>query len=776
MATREIFELSGRGLLARSVSLATLATLTAAPSPAWAAEGVIEEVVVTVQRREESLRDVPLAVTVLSGDFIRETNLNDVKDLVSFTPGLTGNSQDSFIDALNIRGVVTNDFGVGGDPSISIFKNGLYQGRNGAVVTSLYDIDRAEVLRGPQSFLFGRNSIAGAISVHTRRPDLGATNGHVELDVAERGRLVAEGAINVPINERIAARLAVYSSEEDGFVDDVYDPGNADLIAHDKQAARLSLKFDNGATEVNAMAEYEDRDQSGSIYRATEKGESWETLQDLFGVTLAGDGRDSDSDLALGERDDARILSLELNIEHDAGFAMLSSITGYKDHTYHYAEDFDGTPLDINNYTQDQEGDYFEQEFRLVSNGAGAFSWYAGVSYYQENIDTLFTQQGAEEVMCVYYLSYYGFNSCTEYFAYYGYPFTPDPDGLVESNRVKGKYQGWAAYVDLSYAFSEALDASVGLRYTDDKKNFKLQAYEVESDLGPFYALGFTTVGYLEDTRRWDDLSPRVQVRYRPNDDWMTYGSITAGYKSGGFGSFSIYPDPEVFGTPDILPGEAVPDAFEPEDVMSYEVGAKGNFADGRALLEVAGYYYTYEDLQVTVDGQGGGILVENIGKVDGWGVESSLSLIIGDYWDLYLSAAWADSEANDVQLVCGGLDVCEGNSLPELPEFSYSAVLQGELPVGAGGWIGRLEMFGQTKTRGGFQHDPAGAQGGWTELALRAGYRAYAGWEIMAYVENLTDELYYDGSDPLGGVLPAHYFGPARPRTIGVVLSWAME
>ena len=107
-------------------------------------------------------------------------NLDDVKDLVSFTPGVTGDSKDSFIDALNIRGVLTNDFGVGGDPSISIFKNDLYQGRNGAVVTSLYDIDRAEVLRGPQSFLFGRNSIGGAISVHTRRPEFDGVNGYVE--------------------------------------------------------------------------------------------------------------------------------------------------------------------------------------------------------------------------------------------------------------------------------------------------------------------------------------------------------------------------------------------------------------------------------------------------------------------------------------------------------------------------------------------------------------------------------------------------------------------
>ncbi len=769
-------ELSGKGLLARSVSAASVAIAAATPGHVAAQAGVIEEVVVTVQRREESLSEVPLAVTALTGEFIQDVNLDDVKDLVLYTPGLTGNSKDSFIDILNIRGVLTNDFGVGGDPSVSVFKNGLYQSRNGAVVTSFYDVDRAEVLRGPQSFLFGRNSIAGAINFHTRRPDFDGTSGHVELDVGERNRVVAEGAINATLSETLAVRLALYSASEDGYVDDVFDPSRDDLIEQDKQAARLSLRYQNDKTDVNFMAEYEDRKQSGSIYRATEKGEGWAALQDLFGVTLDGNGRDSDSDLSSGDRDDGEILSLELQIEHDLGFATFSSITGYKDHEFSYAEDFDGTPLRINDYLQDQEGDYFEQEFRLVSESAGPLSWYAGVSYYRESIDALFSQRSDEEVMCVYYLSYYGFNSCSDYFAYYGYVFTPNPDGLVESNRTKGDYEGWGAYVDLTYEFTDTVDASLGLRYSYDEKNFKLRALDVDSELGPFFALGFTTVGFLEDTRDWDKVSPRLQVRWRPNDDWMYYGSVTTGYKSGGFGSFSIFPDPDVFGTPGITPDDAIPDPFDPETVVSYELGTKGRFLEGRASLEVVGYFYSYEDLQVTVGGQGGGILVENVGEVDGWGIESTLNLLLSDNFDLYLSAAWADTEANDVQAACDGLDLCEGNSLPELPELSYSAVLQASFPVSGGRWVGSAELFGQTESGGGLEHDPAGEQDGYTELALRAGYRANAGWEIIAYVENVTNELYYDLTVPDSGIIVAHHVGPSRPRTFGVRLGWQFD
>jgi len=160
--------------------------VSAALMSSGAASGqVLEEVIVTATKREEGVMEVPLAISALSGNFISETNLNDVKDLIAYTPGVSGNSQDSYIDAVSIRGVRTQDFGVGGDPSSAFFKNDLYEGRNGAAVTSLYDIERAEILRGPQGFLFGRNSIGGAFSVHTRKAEIGERDGYIDLDVAE---------------------------------------------------------------------------------------------------------------------------------------------------------------------------------------------------------------------------------------------------------------------------------------------------------------------------------------------------------------------------------------------------------------------------------------------------------------------------------------------------------------------------------------------------------------------------------------------------------------
>jgi iron complex outermembrane receptor protein len=159
-----------RKVLAQAISLALIAGV--APGPLLAQEAVLDEITVTATKRAESVMDVPLAITAMSGEAIREFNLNDVKDLIAFTPGIAGNSKDSF--------------GNGGDPSVSLYKNGLYQGRTGSGVSSLYDIERSEVLRGPQGFLFGRNSVSGAMNIITAKPHFDGTDGFVELDVGER--------------------------------------------------------------------------------------------------------------------------------------------------------------------------------------------------------------------------------------------------------------------------------------------------------------------------------------------------------------------------------------------------------------------------------------------------------------------------------------------------------------------------------------------------------------------------------------------------------------
>ncbi len=766
-----------RTAVAAAVST-VLATSFAAPATAQE----LEEIIVTATKRSESVQEVPLAITAFSGRFIEKVNLDDVKDLISFTPGISGNSQDSFIDAVSVRGVRTQDFGVGGDPSAAFFKNDLYEGRNGVVVTSLYDLERSEVLRGPQGFLFGRNSIGGAISVHTRKARIGGDpTGYVDLDAGERGHFVFEGAVNLPLNDSFAMRFAGYSSQEDGFVDNFFD--GRDLIEHDKKAIRWSTAYAREQLSIDTIVEFEDRKQSGSVYRAITAGPTWETLIGVFGQSIVprGGERDADSDQSLGDSDDSEILTLGVRLSYDFGGMTLVSNTGFKDHDYFYTEDYDGTPLTISNYRQDQSGDYFQQELRLVSDTDSPLSWYAGLSFYEEEIDAEFTLSGEEDHFCNYYGNYYypgnDITDCASLYAYYGSPWTPSSDGLLtETGRVIGEYSGWAAYVDLNYRFTDSFDVAVGVRYTDDKKDFNINVPQPESQLAPFFAYGFTTAGDILTSRSWSDTQVRVMGRFRPTDDALLYASYTEGFKSGGFGSFALVDangDRVGCCETDLSQADGVRSrTFAPEVVDSYEIGYKGRLFNGKADLSVSGFLYDYKDLQISFfDPDSGANTVENVGQVDGQGIEGSLTAQFNDNWGLYLGLSWLDTEATGVQQVCDGdtPDSCEGTNLFWAPDWTGAAVLTGTFPFRGGEIEGTLEAFWESERGGGWGSFPETMIDAYVEMALRLEYVSANNWSFGGYVENLNDEFTYDGLNNNGGILPAHFFGHRRPRTIGL-------
>lgn len=799
-------------LLARSISAAVLTSV--------AGTGVaqeIEEITVTATKREESIQDVPLAITALTGDFVRDVNLDDVKDLVSFTPGVSGNSTDAFIDGISVRGVRTQDFGVGGDPSAAFFKNNLYEGRNGAVVTSLYDLERAEILRGPQGFLFGRNAIGGAFSVHTKRPTLdGASDGLVELDVGEDGRVTFEGASNVSISDEFALRIAGYHSTQDGHVYNAFDGQN--YLGHDKSALRLTGLWSGDNWELVATAEYEDMDRDGSAYRVDTRSPRLEQYEAALGpVNMPDDPRAINSDMWGGSDDDAQIMTLGLHLDYDFENMTLSWSTGFKDHDYLYSEDYDGTPRAAETYRQDQSGDYLQSELRLSSNTDGPLSWYAGVSMYEENIDYHVTSGAEEAVFCNYYSyyytqafyeEYYGYPnsgivmSCSEYFDYIQYywdtyypsyaitvgPFVPTANGMkLEDTFVTGKYTGWAAYADLSYAFNDQWDVSLGVRYTYDKKRFTRATPKPESTLLAFYLPGFMNEP-ITNTADWSDTTGRLILRYTPSDAHTFFASYTEGYKSGGFGTFAIEDavtgDPvfQWFGEGDQDPLTAadgiVISQFAPEDIQNIEVGWKGIVANGRVAIDLTAFVYDYENLQVNYFDQGS--KVDNVGQVDGRGVEGSVQWAVNDNWDLVLAAGWLDTEATGLQAVCDGAagpdglpdgnpDGCEGSNLYWSPDFMGSLVLKANYPFANGRIIANLEGFWESEREGSFTDLPWQTLESFAEWNLRVGYASDGNWSVTGYIENLTDELNYAGLQYNAAVTPEWLVGPNRPRTAGI-------
>ncbi len=770
-----------RSALADAVSAAIIATVVSAPIYAAIGDEVIT---VTATKSSQSIQDVPLAITAISGEFMDEVNMTDVKDLVSYTPGITGNSQDSFIDAISVRGIRTQDFGIGGDPSTAFFKNDLYEGRNGSAVSTLFDMDRAEILRGPQGFLFGRNSIAGAVSVHTRKAEIDVTEGSINLDIADGGRYSASGAVNVPVSDNFAMRFAGIIQGEDSYAENQF---STDAIEDGKTTAfRWSTTYEKDKLKVETMVEYEDRDKPGTVYRAIDSGDIWDAFDDSLGpVTIRGDRNsiEFDSDLYAGAQDQAEVTNLGLHIEYDLGFATLNSNTGFKDHDYYYSEDYDGTPLNVSNYTQDQTGDYFQQELRLNSNSEGPLQWYAGASFYKENIDTQFSFIASEDAMCQYYGNYYypgnGFTGCEDLYAYYGYSFSPSADGtLTETNRIKGEYSGWATYVNLSYAINDQFDIEFGLRYTSDEKKFSNDVPTPESELGPYWAYGFSTDGPLTKTETWTNTSTRILARWKPEEDMMFFASYTEGYKSGGFGSFNLDNNANgdsALGNSDLTMADGfLPNVFNPEIVDSYEIGYKDTWFNGKAKVDITGYFYEYQDLQVVVFANGASI-VKNVGEAEAMGLEGTISASLSENFNFYLALSYLDSEANKLQDICGleDADGCEGSPLFWAPEFSGAAVIDGEFPLDDGAAITTsFEVFWESERGRGWENLASTKIDSSAEMAFRLGYQSNSNWRVQAYVENLTDEFNWDGMNNNGGIVPSHYWGPSRPRTFGVRLS----
>ena len=253
---------------ALSCPLAAIAQEQPAPAPQAAAEPQeevvgLEEVVITAQKRQQSLQDVPLSVSAFTGDMLSEGRMADIRAIVDFTPGFSGNTADGFTDALSMRGISTNDFGIGGDPSVAMFEDGIWAGRTGGVMTSMFDVERVEVVKGPQGTLFGRNSIAGAVSTFTNKPQsvFGAS---AELSLADHEEIEANAMVNIPLGDEWAMRVAGYLLDNDGYLDNL--AGGDDLGYHQVSAGRVSLRRSGETLDATLIAAYEDREQDPSVY------------------------------------------------------------------------------------------------------------------------------------------------------------------------------------------------------------------------------------------------------------------------------------------------------------------------------------------------------------------------------------------------------------------------------------------------------------------------------------------------------------------------------
>jgi iron complex outermembrane recepter protein len=769
-------------IAALSCPIAALAQQEAQPPPPEQAPAVVglEEVVITAQKRQQSLQDVPLSVSAFSGDMLKDGRMLDVRAIVGFTPGFSGNTEDGFTDALSMRGISTNDFGIGGDPSVAMFVDGIWAGRTGGVMTAMYDIERTEVVKGPQGTLFGRNSIAGAVSVitHKPEPEFGAS---AELTLADWDHVEANAMLNVPLNDQWALRVAGYLLDDKGFLKN--DQGGDKLGFHQISSGRVSLAHDGDSLDATLTAAYEDREQDPSIYWVPAAG----LPEERVNTDLGDDGID-----------ESNVFDLHAILEWALpGDYSVTSLTGYKQFNFRYLEDYDGGPELVNNYGQMNDVEYWSQEFRLNSPDSGKVTWFVGASLYEETIDGIFDYIYDEDALC-HAVSITEADPDEGLFTNGPVPGCDDPDfefyweddidpaeilhNKSERSFVHVKSEGWAVYGDFTWSLSDRVDLTAGARYTYDKKTMSDNVPDSGGALGNNFNYEFFTNGPVKDSANWDEFTPRLALSFNVNDDVNLYATASRGYKSGGFATFGfdVHGQEFEFGGP--APPGTTPLEFDPEKVDSYEIGAKTRLLDNTMQLNASLYHYDYTDLQLVYFDQGSS-QVANVGEAQGEGLEVDLRWVPNAHWDTTVALSLLDTEITDATDIIdiGACEDCDGKSLPSAPEVSGSAIVSYKWPMASGQGFFTTEYMYRAKAYGGPDNFPDATADSWDEFSFRLGYRTDESWYVTLWVENAFDSVYFergwenaDSNNQFGYGLFNELVWPSRPRTVGVTFGTA--
>jgi iron complex outermembrane receptor protein len=735
----------------------------------------IEEIIVTTQKREQSLQDVPISVSAFTGSFMEKAQISDAKQVASLTPGVSGDTDDSFLDSMNVRGISTNDFGVGAEPSIGLYQDGIYLGRTGGAVSSFFDIEMVEVVKGPQGTLFGRNASSGAISITTVKPE-DEFGGSIDVGLGQDGYGEVTAMVNTPINDQFSSRLAVYHQQQDGWVTNINDGGQVGAV--ENTAARFTLAFENENITSSLTLEYEDRQAPPTIYQAFDPDE---TGLPFYSTDAAEDEFTSDvssADLV----DEGEVWGATLHVEVDLGNDYsLSSVTGLRGHNYYYLEDFDGSDNFLSNYNQIQEQDYFSQEFR-INKESKSVSWFVGASWYKEDLKVRFNQTLDEDTFCSAYGTYYeyeGITDCATLYEYYEYDPIVGIGTRNDSVDVDAEYDGWGLYGDTTFHVSDDIDVTLGARYTEDNRDFA-QNFGGEDRNAGWYTFPFFTSDFVSGSDQWTNTSVRAAMTYQLSDDVSTYLTYSTGYKAGGFNTMELSFDDTV--TAEDLDGEDALDfdpslaSFDKEEVTNLELGLKGLFLDGQVQLNAALYSYAFDGMQsgYYVDGR---YTVANVGDAEGTGLELDMRFLPSDSLDIYMGLAWADSELTKPNSTLSE-DFCEadctGAMLPGTVEFSAAMVATYSIPVKDGDINVTWEIFHQDESPGfgDFSLDPIMLDE-FTLSNFRVGYESADNWTMTVWVNNVFDEFYYKGVAPADGIIAPHYFGFAEPRRAGIDVSY---
>ena len=719
------------GVLAFATGVAGAQSARPATETLSAGSRQLEEIIVTARKYEENLQETPVSVTAFSSATIDKLGMTGMADIALRTPGLAyGNFGDTKLSPTSLRGVVAGASSAGQDPAVGVYVDEVFIGQGADAPLDLYDIERVEVLRGPQGTLYGRNTIGGVVSLTTKRPT-DEFEASTELTYGNFDYVRVGGSLSGPlVPDVLKGKIAAVYNDRDGTSDNVW----LDIPVNDQHhwTTRGQLLFTpSDTTELLVTADYFDIDQHPLVFETLRYNDAMllPQLLDAFELPRNADPFDRKVYASDESEETLEAWSASAALKMRFGNVDFTSITAYRSHEYFSRTDTDRSPVDMAYDGDPEDVDTLSEEVRFAWS-TGSFDWLVGAYYFDRNSSNFsFIELGPD---------------LADLFG------APEIAGLRVGSDAEIGTTSLSGFASATWRASDQLDFTLGGRYTHEKKDIDY----VQTD--PLGLLGGSFSVKADDT--WSQFTPNASARYRFSPDLMGYATISQGFKSGGFN--------------DGL-GDANGIGYDPETVWNYEIGFKSEFMDRRVLTNVALYYMDWSDIQLTNDNPATPIydpIILNAGKAHSAGIEAEIQAAATERLMLGATLSIQEAEYDEGTLPTGE----PLKRIPFAPKYTGNLNAEYRIPIGSG----ELSLLGEVILRGdSYLTQDNQADGFVDDYALynaRLNYASASGtWNITLWGKNLSDE---DVKQRLFDLLDQDLIGQnfivlADPRTYGVTL-----
>lgn len=656
-----------------------------APAQEGAPEVGLQEVVVTAQKREEKLQDVPISITAVSAEQIEDRGIKSLADLNALAPNVTFRSSPGakMISVVSIRGSVTGQPAIWVDPSVGLYLNGVYLGKSVGSVFDVVDIERVEVLRGPQGTLFGRNTEGGAINFITRQPS-GEFRGNVGVEAGNFDHRVVKAGLDLPRFGIASVSLGARKEERDGWTTNTNGP---DFGIIDSEAARASVKLDF-SDSFNAIYDFDYSNADNTPWVSSLVAlDGWGgTLPSVFGVAIGSRMAAAAAPFVRSGRPEtaatngpptyersktnahALTLSYELNDQSQFKYIFAKRSLNWIDRS-----DIDGMSLEAIALP-------FPPPFPSAWGMSAYFNRHTKYEQDSHELQWVGTFERFRPVVGLYYFKDDGTNRGAQNFTIFGTP--------AQVSSFGSETDAKAVFAQADYDITDRWTATVGIRYTEEEKKGFTHRYQTNGFDGPFVSEVRPFTAYAKD---FSGTTPMAALSFKPTENLNVYARVAKGFKSGGFSS-------EVG-----LPNIPIP-SYQPQSSVSTELGVKSTLLDGRARLNVSIFNTDITDQQTTqlLPGTTQSLLV-NVGESTYRGIEIESALLIAEGWQMQFGYGYLETEFDkfpDNPITCvtnaGGprctanaaltIDTASNRLAPYAPEHTANLLLDGRLAKGVWG------------------------------------------------------------------------------------------